>query len=391
MRRVIRVFVMALLAVAASGCIRYADIDQCMTRHKLRTLEKRFEQFNGTYQLGLPDRIDVNIPDHPDLSGSYTLRPDGNISFPLLGDVYAEGLTPMQLADLLTKRLERFVKKVEVLVTVIGPNSKVVFMYDRTKNGGNAYSFNGDMTVLDVLTLQRGWLRNEAYSSRVRLVRNNPEEREVYRIRADRFVRGDLKTNVLVREDDMVYVPATWLAEVVYFVELITRPITSVARGAQDIGEIPYSTREGYYESKTGDERGKERDKGGPWDGCRRPPRRHAPPREPAASALSTRGVCLNMPGAQQPAQQIDFYKYLRILWRRKWLLLIPLTLCLIVGVIFAMYAPIQKEPRATREAAVTNPYPRRGTERPTKARAEYYRSKSEYEREKERDEESGG
>lgn len=250
MRRMIRVFVMALLAVAASGCIRYADIDQCMTRHKLRTLEKRYEQFNGTYQLGMPDRIDIHIPDHPDLSGSYTLRPDGNISFPLLGDVYAEGLTPMQLGDLLTKRLERFVKKVEVLATVIGMNSKIVFMYDRTKNGGRAFNFNGDMTVLDVLTMQGGWMRNEAYSSRVRLVRNNPEEREVYRIRADRFVRGDLKTNVLVREDDMVYVPATWLAEVVYFMELITRPIRAVARGAEDVGEIPYSTREEYYRSK---------------------------------------------------------------------------------------------------------------------------------------------
>jgi polysaccharide export outer membrane protein len=241
---------MGLLAVAASGCIRYADIDQCMTRHKLRTLEKRFEQFNGTYELGMPDRLQIHIPDHPDLSGAYILRPDGNISFPLLGDVYAEGLTPMQLSDLLAKRLERFVKKVEVLTTIIGMNSKTFYIFDRTKNGGRAFEFNGDVSMLDALAMHGGWLRLEAFSSRIRLVRNNPEEREVYRIRADRFVRGDLKTNVLVREDDMVYVPATWLAEIVYFIEMITRPITSVSRAATDVGSLPYETRAQYYESK---------------------------------------------------------------------------------------------------------------------------------------------
>ncbi|NQT54040.1 polysaccharide biosynthesis/export family protein [bacterium] len=258
MKDLTRVFVMGLLAVATSGCIRYADIDQCMTRHKLRTLEKRYEQFNGTYQLGMPDTVNISIPDHPDLSGNYMLRPDGNISFPLLGDVYVEGLTPMQLSDLLAKRLERFVKKVEVLATVSRVDSKVVFMYDRTRNGGRAFRFDGDHTVLDVLTMQGGWLRNEAFASRVRLVRNNPEEREVYRIRADRFVRGDLRTNVLVREDDIVYVPATWMAEIVYFVEMVTRPITSLGRAASDMGTMPYETRSEYYQTKLEYRRAKE-------------------------------------------------------------------------------------------------------------------------------------
>jgi polysaccharide biosynthesis/export protein len=250
MKDMTRAFVMGLLAVAASGCIRYADIEQCMTRHKLRTLEKRFEQFNGTYQLGMPDSINVSIPDHPDLSGSYSLRADGNISFPLLGDVYVEGLTPMQLSDLLAKRLERFVKKVEVLVTVTRMDSKTFYVYDRSKNGGRAYAFSGDITVLDALTMNGGWERINAFSSRIRLVRNNPEEREVYRIRADRFVRGDLKTNVLVREDDMVYVPATWMAEVTYVVEMLTTPIRSLAFGLQDLGTLPYGAGASYYESK---------------------------------------------------------------------------------------------------------------------------------------------
>jgi len=260
MKDMTRAFVLGLLAVAASGCIRYADIEQCMTRHKLRTLEKRFEQFNGTYQLGMPDTINVNIPDHPDLSGSYSLRTDGNISFPLLGDVYVEGLTPMQLADVLAKRLERFVKKVEVLITVTRMDSKTFYVYDRPKDGGRSFPFTGDISVLDALTLNGGWNRINAFSSRIRLVRNNPEEREVYRIRADRFVRGDLKTNVLVREDDIVYVPATWYAEVTYVVEMVTTPIRSIVFGLEDLGRMPYAIQASYYEEKNRYNQAKDQD-----------------------------------------------------------------------------------------------------------------------------------
>jgi uncharacterized protein involved in exopolysaccharide biosynthesis len=63
------------------------------------------------------------------------------------------------------------------------------------------------------------------------------------------------------------------------------------------------------------------------------------------------------MPGMQQrPAQQLDFYKYLRILWRRKWLLAVPLTLCTVIGVTFALYHPTEYESKGILEAAVINP-----------------------------------
>lgn len=259
MKHLTHVLVMGLLAVAATGCIKYADIDQAMTRHKLRNLEKRFEQFNGTYQLGIPDAITINIPDHPDLSGTYELRSDGNISFPLLQDVYVEGLTPMQLSEMLAKRLERFVKKVEVLVTVSGARSKVYYIFSRPKDGGRANAFLGDISALDALAANGGWKRIEAFSSRIRVIRDNPLEPEVYRIRADRMVRGDLRTNILIKEGDIVYVPATWLAEFTYIVDMITAPIRSAVRGTYEVGSAPYSYQEGYYNAKYRSERDKQR------------------------------------------------------------------------------------------------------------------------------------
>ena len=128
-----RLWCVGLLSVVLAGCdgwpcwvSKFDDIEKTATRHQLREVEKRFEHFNGTYRIGIPDVLNISVPDHPDLSGSYEMRSDGNISFPLLKDVYVEGLTPMQLSDFLAKELERYVKKVDVLVTVTGLYSKSV-------------------------------------------------------------------------------------------------------------------------------------------------------------------------------------------------------------------------------------------------------------------------
>jgi polysaccharide export outer membrane protein len=245
------VCVIGLVALVATGCMytpEWTDIDQAMSRHKLRALEKRFEQFNGTYQIGIPDALQITVPDHPDLSGTYEVRPDGNITFMLLGDVYAEGLTPMQLSEVLAKRLEQFVKKVEVYVTVTGVYSKQIYVYDRTQTqNGRVLSFTGDMSVVDVLGQTSGWNRN-VRAAKIRLIRDDPEKTKIFRIRGDRIVRGDLTTNVLLRENDMIYLPAHWGAEIAFAAELVGQPFRALVQGLGYIGEAPFEIARGPLE-----------------------------------------------------------------------------------------------------------------------------------------------
>ncbi len=237
---------MALAAamVVVTGCpsIQFEDIEKAQTRHQLRGEAKRFEMFNGTYRIGIPDVLTINVPDHPDLSGSFEVRPDGNISFPLLRDVYVEGLTPMQLSDRLAKDLERYVRKVEVLVSVTGLYSKQVYVGARSTGRILTVPFTGDLSVLDLLAANGG-ISKQGYSSRIRLIRDDPEGTKVFRIRADRIVRGDLTTNVLVKENDFLYIPATLMAEVGFVFDTITYPLRSIISGAAYATEAPYVGR----------------------------------------------------------------------------------------------------------------------------------------------------
>src|SRR5262245_58083894 len=70
----------------------------------------------GDYQLGAGDVLEVQVWKNSELSREVTVRPDGMISLPLVNDVHAAGLTPMELRDLLTKKLAEYVPSAVVSV-----------------------------------------------------------------------------------------------------------------------------------------------------------------------------------------------------------------------------------------------------------------------------------
>ncbi|MFP4055886.1 MAG: polysaccharide biosynthesis/export family protein [Candidatus Brocadiia bacterium] len=244
------VWVIGVLGLALCGCyprLEYADLEKEWTRHELRQLEKRFERLNGTYEIGVPDTINVNVPDHPDLSGTFEVRPDGNISYPLLGDVYVEGLTPMGVSKMLADRLEAYVQKPEVQVTVTGFYSKQVYVFSRVRQGGTRFPFTGDMSVLDLIAMNGGFSRL-ARADKLRLIRDDPEGAQVFRIYAGRMMRGDLTTNIMVKENDTLYIPAHWWAEVAFAAETFSYPFRALVTGLYHIGAAPYEVTRGAQE-----------------------------------------------------------------------------------------------------------------------------------------------
>jgi len=81
-----------------------------------------------TYVIGPDDSIGVTVWREPTLSGTIPVRPDGMISLALVGDILAAGRTPAQLAADITARLKKFLTDPTVAVTVLGVNSKRVFL-----------------------------------------------------------------------------------------------------------------------------------------------------------------------------------------------------------------------------------------------------------------------
>ncbi|HEY4905610.1 MAG TPA: polysaccharide biosynthesis/export family protein [Candidatus Sulfotelmatobacter sp.] len=103
------------------------------------------------YVIGPDDTLHVSVWKEPDLTVTLPVRPDGKISLPLLNDVPAAGLTPMQLADSITEKLKKFIADPRVTVVVTAMNSQRIFVTGEVTHSG-AMPLLPNMTMLQALS-----------------------------------------------------------------------------------------------------------------------------------------------------------------------------------------------------------------------------------------------
>jgi polysaccharide export outer membrane protein len=102
------------------------------------------------YVIGADDNLHISVWKEVDLTTSLPVRPDGKISLPLLNDVQAAGLTPMQLADSITEKLKKYIADPRVTVVVTAMNSRRIYVLGEVLHTG-AVPLLPNMTVLQAL------------------------------------------------------------------------------------------------------------------------------------------------------------------------------------------------------------------------------------------------
>ena len=160
------------------------------------------------YQIGPSDVLSITVWNHEEMNRTVTVRPDGMISFPLVGEVLVVGLTPAQLQDVMETALQRYINIVEgeVSVMVDEVHSYKVSVLGRVRLPGR-FEFQSQATVLDALA-QAGGLTDFASSSDILILRPGPDS--VKRIRFDyrQVLRSDaVDGRLFVFPGDIILVP----------------------------------------------------------------------------------------------------------------------------------------------------------------------------------------
>ena len=123
------------------------------------------------YRIGPEDLLLISIWKNEVMSRTVPVRPDGKITMPLLNDVVAAGLTPMEFREVLIQKLAEYMPAPEISVTVIEPRSfKISVMGEIPKPG--RFELRSRTTVLDVLALAGGL---GPYASRSKIVVLRPD------------------------------------------------------------------------------------------------------------------------------------------------------------------------------------------------------------------------
>ena len=158
------------------------------------------------YRIGPEDLLQVAVWNNEALSRIVPVRPDGMISLPLLNDVQAGGHTPMELREVLLKRLADFIPNPEVSVIVTEVRSFKVSVMGQVAKPGR-YTLGSWATVLDVLSMAGGFTEY-AGKSKVTVLRSDGKGLRRLAFNYDK-VSADASevVNFYLRPGDIVVVP----------------------------------------------------------------------------------------------------------------------------------------------------------------------------------------
>ena len=166
----------------------------------------------GSYVIGPEDVLDIAVWDNTELTRTVPVRPDGKISLPLLNDVAAAGLTPMQLRDTLTTALTEYMPRPAVSVLVREIHSVKVAVIGQVKTPGR-YELKDRASVLDVLAMAGG-LNEFASRNRIVVLRQDAAGPTRIPFRFDKATKNRANNgstsgqeNLCMHAGDVVFVP----------------------------------------------------------------------------------------------------------------------------------------------------------------------------------------
>lgn len=162
------------------------------------------------YLMGIGDQVSVNVWRNPDLSVNVTVRPDGKISVPLVGDLKVDGISTEALSGVIEDRLANFIRTPQVTVIVTNPTS-AEFIHRIRVTGAVAQQrsipYRKGITALDVI-LEAGGLTPFANGNESKLYRQTEEGAKVYPIYLnDILEKGVLDSNYFLYPQDIITVP----------------------------------------------------------------------------------------------------------------------------------------------------------------------------------------
>jgi polysaccharide export outer membrane protein len=160
---------------------------------------------SSDYVIGADDTLHISVWKEADLSETLPVRPDGKISMPLLNDIPAAGLTPLQLKDSITEKLKKYIADPRVTVVVTAMNSQRIFVTGEVLHTGPMVLLP-HMTVLQALA-QAGFTQF-ANPKAIYLLRTENGKQVKLPFNYKEVVKGNhQEQNIALKPGDTVVVP----------------------------------------------------------------------------------------------------------------------------------------------------------------------------------------
>jgi polysaccharide biosynthesis/export protein len=157
------------------------------------------------YRINAGDKLRVEVYKQEQLSQSLQVRPDGKITLPLLGDIVAVGMTPIELRDRISTSLKEYITNPVVTVIVNEATPQTVFVMGEVNKPGTV-TLNGPMTVLQALAMAGG-VTEWAKTKDIRVLRKGAGGTQQSIAFAYKDAMKGQGTPIYLQPGDMIVVP----------------------------------------------------------------------------------------------------------------------------------------------------------------------------------------
>lgn len=193
-------------------------------------------RYSYPYILNPGDEIEIQVRNHPEFSGEATIYPDGIVELPDIhyrapngNKLKAAGLNKETLADKISEFLRYYIKDPVVTVRIAEYKSKKVYVFGAVGSPGIVFMEREGLTIRDAI-LKAGLLTRDAAASKVHIISPDPKETSYQVVNLKRILyKGQIKENIILKPDDIVYVPSLWVTKVNFWLNQLLNPIFKAA------------------------------------------------------------------------------------------------------------------------------------------------------------------
>ena len=164
----------------------------------------------GEYIMSPGDKLLITVTGYEEYSSNptqpesaYIVRPDGRISFPLVGTIDTTDKTVGQFTEELRTKLSEYLVNPDVSVNLIQWGTTRVFVLGEVNKAG-LYELNKSHRVLDAIGAANGFTKDAA-KKKVFLIRDGDEKKTTQLNFNNYLTKGDIKQNVVLHEGDCLY------------------------------------------------------------------------------------------------------------------------------------------------------------------------------------------
>ncbi|MCJ7786027.1 MAG: polysaccharide export protein [Desulfobacterales bacterium] len=158
------------------------------------------------YIIGPEDILYIHVWKEEALTRTIPVRMDGKISLPLVQEIKAAGLTPLQLKEVVTRKLKEFIENPIVSVTVVEVNSYKVYVIGQVRNPG-VHRLRSETTVTQIIVIVGGFTE-WANQKKILVVRKEDGREKRIKVNYKKIMGGsDTGSDVILKAGDTIIIP----------------------------------------------------------------------------------------------------------------------------------------------------------------------------------------